>query len=76
MKYYALLVLPLLAVTGCTTTAPINRSATLSPAYDLTAVCLTDQGKPVSKGASYKGKTCGLDNNEPRTFPKPKLVWQ
>lgn len=30
----------------------------LTTAYDLSEVCLTDQGKPVSKGMIYKGKTC------------------
>ncbi|NKW11450.1 hypothetical protein HGG76_28190 [Ochrobactrum tritici] len=44
--------------------------------YDLTAVCLTDEGKPVSKGMTYKGKTCG-QSDMPIADGKPTpLVWR
>ncbi|WP_225132444.1 hypothetical protein, partial [Bradyrhizobium sp. NBAIM20] len=33
-------------------------SKTSTSPYDLSEVCLTDQGKPASKGSVYKGKTC------------------
>ncbi|KAB2663312.1 hypothetical protein F9K91_18975 [Brucella tritici] len=58
----------MVALAGCTT-------AQKSP-YDLTAVCLTDEGKPVSKGMTYKGKTCG-QSDMPIADGKPTpLVWR
>ncbi|WP_140427004.1 hypothetical protein [Ensifer aridi] len=68
MKSVALAALALAAVSGCTTTNSTTN-------YDLTAVCLTDENKPVSEGGTYKGKTC----TKPDTmvvYPMPKLVWR
>ncbi|RWG87165.1 hypothetical protein [Mesorhizobium sp.] len=63
MKKSAVAAFALIAVSGCTTTP------------DLTEVCLNDEGKPVSEGMTYKGKTC----SKPATInlaEKPVLVWQ
>lgn len=49
MKTFAYLALPLLAVTGCNATAPTTKMIPLtSGIYDVTKVCLTDPGNPVS----------------------------
>lgn len=77
MKLYAFAALTLLAVSGCTTADKASQKPELThkTQYDLTAVCLTDEGKPVSEGGTYKGKTCEKPNDL-ISFPKPNLVWR
>jgi hypothetical protein len=77
MKIIAITGFALLALAGCTTAdkasekaAPVSQTQ-----YDLTAVCLTDNGKPVSEGGTYKGKTCAKPNDLV-VYPKPNLVWR
>ncbi len=54
----------LMALTGCVSAPSPDAksndvgSKTGASPYDLSEVCLTDQGKPASKGSVYKGKTC------------------
>ncbi|WP_376711219.1 hypothetical protein [Pseudochrobactrum lubricantis] len=71
MKYNSFAALAVFVVSGCTTattdTTPVH--------YDLTAVCLTDQGKPVSEGGVYNGKKC-LKPETMLVYPKPELVWR
>ncbi|ASY61434.1 hypothetical protein [Sinorhizobium sp. CCBAU 05631] len=68
MKSIALAALALVAVSGCTTTN--------STGYDLTAVCLTGEGKPVSKGMTYKGKTCAQSDMPIADGKMAPLVWR
>lgn len=65
---FTYIAIAMVALAGCTTAQKSS--------YDLTAVCLTDEGKPVSKGMTYKGKTCG-QSDMPIADGKPTpLVWR
>ncbi|MCO7728996.1 hypothetical protein NJB93_20765 [Brucella intermedia] len=75
MKVYAISVAALLAVAGCTSSKTTESTPGQNTAYDLTAVCLTDEGKPVSEGQTYKGKTCSKPDSM-MVYPKPNLVWR
>lgn len=64
MKSIALAALALLAVSGC------------ASRYDLTAVCLTPEGKPVSEGGVYQGKTCSRSHMVIDDGKSAPLVWR
>ncbi|QOF75184.1 hypothetical protein IG197_31855 (plasmid) [Aminobacter sp. SR38] len=77
MKIFAIAAAALLVVSGCTTSDTTTTSAVQSSnaAHDLAAVCLTDTGKAVSEGTTYKGKTCSKPDTS-MVYPKPNLVWR
>lgn len=74
-------IVALMFLVGCVS-APSDETSTVavkadkrSTPYDLSEVCLTDQGNPVSKGMVYKGKTC----SQPEVVSfvsKNILVWR
>ncbi|MHC1548081.1 hypothetical protein [Phyllobacterium sp. K27] len=75
MKSYAIVAAAVLTASGCTTADSRTTASTVrSSAYDLSAVCLTDAGKPVSEGTTYRGKTCSKADTM-TVYPKPKLIW-
>ncbi|MBB2905297.1 hypothetical protein FHR76_001641 [Rhizobium sp. RAS22] len=66
---------------GCASTPSAETSTVAVKAdkrntpYDLSEVCLTEQGNPVSEGMVYKGKTC----SKPHVISfqrKNILIWQ
>lgn len=78
MKKNIVLLASALVIAGCTT-APEKTErkpdTAVSAQPDLSQVCLTDQGKPVSEGMTYKGKTCSRPDVINFTT-KNNLVWR